>query len=91
MSETIENKRRRLIFRAGHRGTQEMDLILGSFAKLNISAFSDEELNQFDDLLQESDPDLYNWYTGKEEVPKDLMNPVFERFLGHTVAIALSS
>lgn len=85
MSESLENKRKRLVFRSGHRGTQEMDLILGSFAKAYVPGFNEEELQLYDDLLQESDPDLYNWYTGKEEVPSDLMNPLLEKLLDHKV------
>lgn len=84
--ETIENKRRRLIFRSGHRGTKEMDLILGSFAAQNVPDFTEEELADYDDLLTNNDPDLYNWITGKEQAPEPLASSsVFQKLLGFEV------
>lgn len=81
--ENIEIKRKRLGFRAWHRGTREMDLIMGSFADQYLSEFGDTELSQFDDLLQENDPDLYNWICGRETPPANLVNPVVEKLLSH--------
>lgn len=67
--EDIEIRRKRLVYRAWHRGTREMDLILGSFADKNAAGFSDAELDEFESLLQLQDPDLYNWITGTEPCP----------------------
>ena len=85
-NETIENKRKRLIFRSEHRGTKEMDIVMGSFARKNVPDFSEEELSLFDMILQENDPDLYNWLTRKEQVPSEKMNVVFEKLLDHKIA-----
>ena len=85
-NETIENKRKRLIFRSEHRGTKEMDIVMGSFARKNVPDFSEEELSLFDTILQENDPDLYNWLTRKEQVPSEKMNAVFEKLLDHKIA-----
>lgn len=84
--ETIENKRRRLIFRSGHRGTKEMDLILGSFAAQFVPDFTEDELSAYDVLLTNNDPDLYNWITGKESPPEPLAScSVFRKLLGYEV------
>lgn len=72
--ETIENKRRRLIFRSDHRGTKEMDIILGRFAREHVPNFTEEELSEYDELLRNNDPDLYNWITGKETPPEEVGN-----------------
>jgi antitoxin CptB len=82
-NERIDNKRKRLIFRSWHRGTKEMDLLLGSFANRHVPEFSEDELVMYDELLHHSDPDLYNWITGREEVPANFVNPVIEKFLAH--------
>ena len=84
-NETIENKRKRLIFRSWHRGTREMDIIMGRFADSYISEFSDSQLNQYDSILSLSDPDLYNWYTQKEELPANLRSEVMDIFLSFKV------
>ena len=85
--ETIENKRKRLIFRADHRGTKEMDLLLGSFAKKYVPEFDEQELAEFDQLLSHNDPDLYNWITGKEEVPEAVVSlSIFETLRSHKLS-----
>lgn len=86
MSENIENMRKRLIFRSWHRGTKEMDLIMGSFADRYVPDFSEDELAQYDEILNCSDPDLYNWITGQEEAPANQVSPVMERLLRHQFA-----
>jgi len=83
MEDAVTIRRKRLIFRSWHRGTREMDLLLGSFADKNIPAFSEAELDIYEQILEYSDPDLYNWMTGKEAVPANLENPVLERLKTH--------
>lgn len=79
MNESLENKRKRLIYRSWHRGTREMDLILGPFADKNVPGFSESELEMYEALLLNSDPDLYNWIAGVEEPPANVTSDVFER------------
>ena len=57
----------RLIYQSHHRGTKEMDLLLGRFAEARLAGFSAGELAQYEALLDASDPDLYNWIMGVEE------------------------
>lgn len=82
---TLEKKRKQLIFRSGHRGMKEMDLIMGSFAAKYIQTFTPEEIEQYEVLLDVSDPDLYNWYLQKEEIPEQHRHGVSELFLAHKV------
>ncbi len=70
-SPELAATRRRLKFRSWHRGTREADLLLGSFADRYLDGFSEEQLTRYDRLLGNSDPDLYNWLTGREAVPAD--------------------
>ncbi len=83
MKDDHQNLRNKLIFRADHRGTKEMDLILGSFAKKHVPHMSKHELDVFEDLLQENDPNLYNWITGKEDPPANIRSEVFEKLLAY--------
>ncbi len=84
--ETIENKRRRLIFRSGHRGIKEMDIIMGSFAVQFVPDFTEGELADYDELLTHNDPDLYNWITGKEDAPDRISDMgVFCKLIGFEV------
>jgi antitoxin CptB len=69
--DPIDARRKRLRFRSWHRGTREMDLLMGSFADAHTPGFDQAQLDQFEALLELSDPDLYNWMTGQEPVPAE--------------------
>jgi len=79
----IDHFRKRLIFRSGHRGTKEMDLILGGFAARYVPQFSVEQLRVYEALLEESDPDLYNWITGQDTPPESVKSGVLDMVLAY--------
>jgi len=58
-SSGLDHRRKRLLFRCWHRGTREMDLILGRFADAEIAGLTDSELTQLEQLIEVPDPDLY--------------------------------
>src|SRR3546814_19562193 len=68
-AETVEARRKRLKFRSWHRGTREMDLILGRFADAHIAAMSPEQLDRYAALLENNDPDIYDWLTDRAATP----------------------
>ena len=70
MATDDATRRKRILFRCWHRGTREMDLVLGRFAERHVAGFDSGQLSQFERLLENSDPDLYNWISGREEPPK---------------------
>jgi antitoxin CptB len=72
----LEALRRKLGFRAWHRGTREADLLIGSFADRHLPEFDAVALGQFQALLKENDPDIYDWMTGRSSVPPEHDNPV---------------
>ena len=70
MSEPDETRRKRLRMRSWHRGTREMDLILGRFADARLAGLDPARLDSFDLLLSENDHDLYRWVAGAESTPQ---------------------
>jgi antitoxin CptB len=68
---TIDDQtlRKRLLFRSWHRGTREMDLILGRFAERHLAGMDRDRLDGYARLLENTDPDIYNWLTGRESLP----------------------
>jgi antitoxin CptB len=64
-------RRRRLRYRAWHRGTKEMDLMLGPFADAHLEVFDTPELDRLEALMDEEDTDLLKWVMGQEPVPAD--------------------
>jgi antitoxin CptB len=63
-------RRRRLLFRATHRGTRENDLLLGGFVSARIDAFTDAEMAELDEIMELPDPLLADWLTGRAPLPE---------------------
>ncbi len=78
-SAGLDDRRKRLLFRAWHRGMREMDYVLGTFANDTIGDLSVEELEQFEMLMQVPDPDMYKWLSGTVEIPPNWDNPLVRR------------
>ena len=82
----MDDLRKKLLFRSEHRGTKEMDLIMGTFAHDFLPQASDAEVKAYEELLHENDPDLYNWISEREPVPARLHdNHVLQKLVGYQV------
>ena len=57
--------KRQIIYRSTHRGSREMDILLGNFVKKYIDEFNDSELKDLKQLLFIEDEIIYNWYFKK--------------------------
>lgn len=68
-TDDLDLRRRRLAYRARHRGIREMDLILGRFADQALAGMDAAGLTRFEALVELPDRDLYSWITGREPVP----------------------
>lgn len=77
----LDIRRKRLKFRAWHRGMREVDLILGSFADQHVAGFNAAELSQFETVLAFEDPELYDWVTGKLRPPAEHIGSVMQLLL----------
>ena len=65
----MENKKKivnQILYRSTHRGSKEMDILLGNFVKKYIDTFSDNELCDLSNILNCEDLILYNWYFHSE-------------------------
>jgi antitoxin CptB len=78
-SSGLDDRRKRLLFRCWHRGTREMDLILGRFADAEIATLTDEEIAALEHLIEVPDPDLYAALTGDRPLASEYAGPLFDR------------
>jgi antitoxin CptB len=78
-SADLDPRRRRILFRAWHRGIREMDLIMGRFADAAIDTMSDAELDDFERLNEVPDRDLFRWITGEDATPSNFDTAIFRR------------
>ena len=72
-------RRRRLLFRAHHRGTKETDLMVGGFVARHIAVFTDLELDELEAVLDHLDVDLADWLSGRRPIPPEVMTPMMAR------------
>ena len=82
---------KKLRYRAWHRGFVEADLILGAFADAHLGALDGAQLDAFETLLEQPDPDLYAWIVGTADCPTEFDCGVLEmirafRFSAHAAA-----
>jgi antitoxin CptB len=78
-SAGLDERRRKLLFRAWRRGVREMDLIIGRFADAEIAAFDAAGLDDFEHLIEAPNAALYAWVTGTEAIPSEYDTAVLAR------------
>lgn len=78
-NQELDTRRKRLRFRAWHRGMREMDLVFGPFADAAAADLTENEVAQFEALLEAPDPDVYAWITGAAPVPANFDTALFKR------------
>ena len=72
-------RRRRLLYRATHRGTYENDILLGRFVQRHIDKMCESELAVLEALLDVPENELADWLTGRLPVPPDADTPMLRR------------
>lgn len=71
MSEARDTRIKRLKLRSIRRGIREMDLLLGAFVEDGLERLTDAELDAYERLLDEPDPDILSWITGAVPCPAE--------------------
>lgn len=82
--EPEDVRRRKLAYRAAHRGMKEMDVILGGYVARNISTMPLEDLDELERIISLPDTDLLNWATGRMKVPQEHDSPLLQAILAFT-------
>lgn len=74
----IDVRRKRILYRATHRGTKESDAVVGGFFKQAIHDIPDDKLDEADELLDVADADLMDWFMGRTPVPERWSGTLFD-------------
>ena len=75
--------KKQIIYRSIHRGTKEMDLLLGNFVKKYVNKFNITELKDLEKLLFIEDEIIYKWYiekNSKKVIPKTKVSIMLKNF-----------
>ncbi len=75
-SLALEHRRRRILFRATHRGTYENDILIGGYVRARIAGFTDADLDALEEVMELPDAMLADWLTGRQPIPADCDTPM---------------
>lgn len=75
----LDPRRRRLLYRANHRGTHENDILVGGFVAARIAALSEDDLDALEAILEFPDVELAHWLTGRKPIPAEADSPMLRR------------
>lgn len=64
-----EHRIKKLLFQSRHRGMREADFLIGGFAERHLASLSDAEIDAFERLLDEPDPDVVDWILDRTPAP----------------------
>jgi antitoxin CptB len=78
-SAALDERRRKILFRAWRRGMREMDLIMGQFADANLPTMTEAEVDEFERLMGMPDPEVLSWITGEAPTPSAFDTSLFGR------------
>jgi len=79
--EKLEIRRKRLQFRAWHRGMREVDLLLGRFADATLTDLDEQDLAGFEALLLLPDPDVLSWVMGGVAAPPEADSTILRKII----------
>lgn len=89
-SDDLSPRRRRILYHAWHRGTRELDLLLGRFADSAIGDLTETELDEFEALMEEEDRSLFGWILGKMPIPEAYAAGLLPRIMAYAAANPLT-
>ncbi|WP_041651389.1 FAD assembly factor SdhE [Anaplasma centrale] len=75
----LEGRKRRLLYRSTHRGCKETDILLGAFAREYLALLDEEELAQYEKIVELDDELLYSYIVGRREVPSSIDKALVSR------------
>ena len=83
MNNKLEILKKKLIYRAGYRGTKEMDILLSAFVNRHINTFNENLLSKLDDFLNFEDEVILNYYHNdivEKNIYKNEISKIFKNF-----------
>ena len=75
--------KKKIIYRSTHRGSKEMDILLGNFVKKYVNKLTNEYLLNLDNILKIEDEVLYRWYFEKNnsgKIPNNKISELLKKF-----------
>lgn len=81
--DPLETRRKKAEFRSFHRGSKEMDLIMGQFAKIHLPGLTEQQLTTYESMLDVDDAILWDWVVGRGQ-PQITYRELLEKLKQYT-------
>ncbi len=82
-SADLDPRRRKILFRAWHRGLREMDLIMGGYADAYLANLDEADLDLFEALIEQADRDLLHWILDADDIPAEFDTELLKAIRSH--------
>lgn len=79
----LETRRKRALYRAQHRGTQEMDILLGGYVADHLETLDSAMLDRLEVLMNHEEIDLQAWLLGQRGIPGHVDRDLIDAIRGH--------
>ena len=83
MDNKLEIFKKKLLYRAGYRGTKEMDILLSSFVNKYIDTFDENLLIELEKFLNYEDEVIINFYQKniiQNKIDKNKVSEIFKNY-----------
>ena len=83
MNNKLEIFKKKLLYRAGYRGTKEMDILLSSFVNKYIDTFDENLLMELEKFLNYEDDVIINFYQKniiQKKIDKNKVSEIFKNY-----------
>ncbi|AEQ51426.1 succinate dehydrogenase assembly factor 2 [Pelagibacterium halotolerans] len=84
--QSIEMRRKRALYRAQHRGTQEMDILIGGFVADHLDTLDAEMLDRLEALMDHEETDLQAWLMGQSAIPDNTDRDLIDTIRNHKIS-----
>ena len=83
--EDLEIRRKRLRYNSWHRGTKELDLVLGQFGEKYLPTMSEKDIDLFEAIINENEHDIYAWLAGQKPIPMHHDNHIMNMIINFKI------
>ncbi len=90
LKPVTDTARKRLLYRATHRGFKEADIIIGGYVRHIYEQLDQSRIAQLEHLLTAPEQDLYQWILGKKPAPDEFLSPSLEALQKYAASPAVA-
>lgn len=87
-SEDLELRRKRVLYRSQHRGTQEMDILIGGYVAAHLDTLGHPLLDRLEVLMDHEETDLQAWLMGQRGLPEDADTDLIDMIRNYKIGLA---